>query len=103
MTIIKNRSSPFAGGQTHRNANASYPNARPSPIARTHAAFNAVVLAGRRGPTITSTHIALMMAATPIAFKYNSGSGISYFFTPSQSMRMSASSPIGPMAFLSKP
>ena len=54
-------------------------------------------------PDSASTHSALTTAAAPIAFRYSIGSGIGYFRMPSQSMRIIASSPIGPMAFLSKP
>lgn len=56
-----------------------------------------------RSVNIASTTIALTIAAVPIAFRYNSGSGTRYFLTPSQSIMINALSPIAPMARLSKP
>lgn len=73
------------------------------PMPSTHAELFHVVFEDRRRLAIASTKSMLTMAVETIVFEYSSGSGISYFRTPSQSIMISASSPIGPIAFLSKP
>ena len=50
-----------------------------------------------------SATMALALATMKNVCKYRNGSGIGYLRMPSQSMMINASSPIGPIAFLSKP
>ena len=100
--IVKKRSNALAGGHAHCTFITINPIAIPTPTAGVEIRFRFVVRS-RRSLVITSTKDALVINATANDFTYSSGSGIRYFLTPSQSIMINALSPIGPIAFLSKP